>query len=67
MSEQGKEAGKRASEHLKEAERQLKTATEYTKKAGDGATTKKIEKISTEVATTRTDLDKSLSGPKQGG
>lgn len=67
MSEQGKSDGKRAVEHLKEAERQLKTAVEYTKKAGDKETTQKIEKSATEVSTTREGLDKKLSGPQKNG
>ena len=67
MSEQGKQAGQRASEHLQEAQYHVRKAGEMTKKAGDAATTKKLEKINTDITTTKTDLDKSLSGPKQGG
>ena len=67
MSEQGKELGKEASKHLSNAEQSLKRAAEYTKQAGDGGTTKQIEKIQKDVSTTRTDLDKKVSGdPKNG-
>lgn len=67
MSEEGRKAGQRATEYLGEADYSLKRAAEFLKKANDGETLKKVEKIQKDVSTTQEDLGKKLGGPKQGG
>lgn len=67
MSAETRKAAEEASKHLQSAEKSLKDAGDAARKSGDGSMTKRIEKLGGDVATTREDLNKKLSGPQKQG
>jgi hypothetical protein len=66
MSDETRKNAQEVSKHLQNAEHSLKQAGDAAKKSGDGGMTKRIEKLGSEVSTTRQDLDKKLGSPKEG-
>ena len=66
MSAETRKNAEEASKHLQSAEQSIKQAGESAKKSGDGSMTQRIEKLGTEVSTTRQDLQKKLGSPKEG-
>ena len=66
MSMETRRSAEEASRHLQSAEQSLKQAGESAKKSGDGNMTQRIEKLGSEVSTTRQDIQKKLSSPQEG-
>lgn len=65
MSQEKREQVKQGNQHLKSAEKSLEEAGKLFKQAGDGATTKRIEKITKEAGEVRQEAEKKLS-PEHG-